>query len=241
MKIHLFIAFIFLIASCKTTKEVSELTEDDIKLVLKKGSCFGECPVYTFNVYEGGYCEFIGKMNTNKIGTHSRQLEKGEYKTLIKEFKDSDFSTYKDMYESNIADLPLITMSYVEDGIMKTIKGKRERPEALHRLQFKLEKIAESKDGWVLLNEEVKEESKGPKFNKSQIVLELKHGSQLSRWFNDMRLQHGIRILKSLDDNEGKWLVSYNMNNYSPEDMIGILRNDPNVISADFALIEESK
>ena len=238
MKFYVLVFSLLLFASCNTTKEISELNENDIVLSLKKSGCFGNCPVYTFNIYEGGYCEFIGKQNTNKIGTHSRQLEKDEYKALVKSFKESNFHDFQDMYESNIADLPLMTISYNDGKVLKTVKGKRERPEELHRLQFKLEKIAESKSGWTLINEDIKPEDKGPKYIKSQIILELKNGNQLSKWFNTMRIDHGIRILKRLDDSEGKWLVSYNVKNYSPEDMIGILRNDPNVLSADFNIEE---
>ncbi|MBT8230167.1 MAG: hypothetical protein KJO50_07890, partial [Bacteroidia bacterium] len=130
----------------------------------------------------------------------------------------------------------LITMTYNDGKSIKTVKGKRERPTILHRLQFKLEKIAETEDAWTLISEKTVEENKGPKYNKSHIILNLKHGSQLASWFNKMRKEHGVRILKRLSNNEESWLISYNQNKYSPEEMLELLRNDPNVASAEFSL-----
>lgn len=222
--------------ACKTVKPVSELTEDDIKMTLRKGGCFGDCPVYTFNVYDGGHAEFIGQMNTSKVGTWHKTIDKESYKDLSSSFKESQFHSFEDFYESNIVDLPLITMSYNDGKSTKTIKGKRERPTELHRLQFKLEKIAESDDGWVLIDEELTKQSEGPKFIKSQIILVLKHGNQLARWFNKMREEHGLRILKRLSSSDDAWLISYDTRKHNPDSMLEILRNDPNVKSADFNL-----
>lgn len=236
MKYGCLFIFLAFFISCKSTKPVSELTEDDIQITLRKGGCFGSCPVYSFNVYDGGYCTFIGEMNTEKIGTYSKQIEKEVYKELINSFEDADFHNFDDMYESNIPDLPLITMSYNNGKSVKTIKGKRERPTILHRLQFKLEKIAESDKSWTLISEKTVDENQGPKYNKAHIVLNLRHGSQLASWFNKMRKEHGVRILKKLSNDEDSWLISYNLSKYSPEEMLELLRNDPNVESAEFSL-----
>lgn len=227
--------------SCKSNKELNAPDGENVQIMLKKGSCFGECPVYTFNIYEGGLCEFIGKMHTTKLGTYTKRIEKDVYKSLVSQFKEAEFENFEEMYQSDIPDLPLITIGFKTGKELKVVKGKRERPEVLHKLQFKLEKIAESNDGWTMIDDQVLEEKQGPKYDKSKIVLELKNGNQLSRWFNDMRVDHGIRILKKLDDDHDKWLISYNIKNYAPETIIGILREDSNVISADFLLLEESK
>ena len=241
MKYSAFVAIILFFAACKTTKPVSELTDNDIVFTLRKGGCFGECPVYTYNIYDGGHSEFIGQMHTDKVGTHHKTLDKTVYKELVKAFKDAKFHEFDEFYESNIADLPLITMSFNNGKSLKTIKGKRERPTELHRLQFKLEQIAESSDGWSLIDEELQKQDTGPKYIKTQIVLKLKHGNQLAKWFNKMRTEHGIRILKRLSNDDDAWLVSYDTRRYAPEKMLEIFRNDPNVASADFNVEVENK
>ncbi|NNE25344.1 MAG: hypothetical protein HKN09_00745 [Saprospiraceae bacterium] len=241
MKYSVLVAIAFCFAACTTTKPVSELTDNDIVFTLQKGGCFGECPVYIYNIYNSGHSEFIGQMNTDKIGTHHKTLDKAVYKELVRSFKDANFHEFDDFYESNIADLPLITMSFHNSKTLKTIKGKRERPTELHRLQFKLEQIAESTEGWTLIDEDPTKQDTGPKYIKTQIVLKLKHGNQLAKWFNKMRTEHGIRILKRLSTDDDAWLVSYDTRRYAPERMLEIFRSDPNVASADFNVEAQNK
>ena len=232
----LFVFCICLLFACSTTKTPEELTTNDIRLSLKKEGCFGSCPVYTLNVYDGGYCEFIGLENCYKIGKHSLQLTKEKYKSLYAEFKSADLFQFQDYYESNIPDLPSITISYFEKDTSKTIVGKRERPEIIHKLQFLLEEIAESKTGWTVIDGSIEE--KKEVIDKSKIVIELKNGAQLSRWFNDYRQSHGIRIIKQLDNDYDKWLVSYNTNDYAPTEILEILKKDENVSSAEFLKVD---
>jgi hypothetical protein len=228
-----------LFMACSSSKKVSELTKEDIKIVMEKEGCFGTCPAYTFIVYTNGYCEFIGKKDTNKPGKHSVQLTKEKYKEIVQEFKNSGFFTFKDYYESKIPDLPTITISFTDKKLTKTIAGKRERPEEIHRLQFMLEQIAEALEGWIQLEGPIEDNT--PKIDNSKIVLKLKNGAQLSRWFNFARQNYGIRILKQLDGANDIWVVSYNMNEYTPAKILDILKKDSNIESAEFQTMTSEK
>ncbi len=241
MKFNILVFIILLFTACNTSKPITELTQDDILITLTKDGCFGECPIYTFNIYAGGYSEFIGKRNTSKLGTHAKQLDKEVYKSTLSSFKESKFHDFDNNYESSIEDLPLITMSYNNGRSLKTVKGKREMPTLVHRLQFKLEQIAENDSGWILIDENVEEVDEGPAYIKTQIILVLKHGNQLSKWFNQMRQEHGLRILKRLNNTNDSWLVSYDTRKYKPEEMLELLRNDENVKSADFNIESDEK
>lgn len=225
--------FIF---SCKSTKDTTESGDTgELQISLKKGGCFGKCPIYTFNIYKGGSCEFIGKKNTSKIGKYSLQLSKDRYKKIKEAFEESDYDKFDDTYESNIADLPTIIISYLTKGKMKTITGKRERPERVHKLQFLLEQISENDKGWTFIGElDEAQEEKQKEYIKSEIVLQIKEAGQLSRWFDNMRKTHSLRIIKPLSTDTNTWLVSYDKNKYLPNEILLILRNDENVASAEF-------
>lgn len=187
---------VFLIISCSTTKNVDELTEQDLVIKMEKEGCFGKCPVYSLSIYKGGYTVFVGTENTFKLGTHALTLSKDKYKELMAEFKSADLFQYEDYYETKIPDLPTVKIYYKEKDREKTIVGKRERPEAVHKLQFQLEQIAESRNGWTVIDGSV--ENKKEKIDQSKIVIQLNDGAQLSRWFNNARESHGIRILKKM-------------------------------------------
>lgn len=227
--------FILFTLACSTTKDISDLGPDDVLISMEKEACFGTCPAYSFKIYEGGYCSFEGKQNSYKMGTHSLTLSKEKYKEVKKAFETVDFFQYQDFYESNIPDLPTVKISYRKKNQVKSVTGKRERPDAVHKLQFILEEIAESKTGWKVIDGSIQE--KTTEYDKSQIVVQLIDGAQLSRWFDYARKNYGIRILKQIDGSYDHWLVSYNMKDYTPEEILNVLRKDENVASAEFRLI----
>lgn len=236
MKFTGFLFIAVILASCSGTKNLEEPDSDKLLISMKKESCFGDCPAYTFNLYDGGYCEFIGVSNTYKQGKHALTLSKEKFKEVKTAFKEADVFQYEDYYESNIPDLPTVVLSYHEGDRSKTITGKRERPDAVHKLQFRLEQIAESRTGWEIIDGSIKEEK--PEYDETQIELELVNGAQLSRWFDNARQNYGIRILKRLDASYDKWLISYNIKDYTPKEILGILNKDENVASASFRRLD---
>ena len=243
---------ILLAYGCKTTKETQEVVEekvalddnvtpDDIVFSLKKGGCYGSCPVYTLRIYNNQYTEFIGKQNTDKLGVFAKMIRKSEYDALVKKFDEAEFFAFDEVYESNIADLPLSTISYTKGELKKTIVGKMERPEVIHKLQFELENIAENKYGWEKLRNSVTEDPNDPKFDHAKVIVEIAVANALARWFTKMRKEHGVQILKSLSGNNDTWLISYNTKEYTPEKFMEILNNDPIVKSARFEEIKEEE
>lgn len=232
----LLMGFVIVLWSCSTTKSIEELTTDDIIISMNKGGCFGSCPIYELDIYNNGHCEFTGIDHCYKLGKHTLQLTKEKLKSLKSEFKEANLYQYDDFYESQIPDLPTITISYFEKDTSKTIVGKRERPSQVHKLQFLLEQIAESREGWVASDSTFIH--KKEQFDDSKIVIQLKNGAQLSRWFNDYREQHGIRIIKQMDNSYDKWLVSYSKKDYTAAEVLELLRSDENVVEAEFLRLD---
>jgi len=243
MKVVVCIGILLSIIACNSNKKAVgesvqdiskvEVTPDDIVFMLKKTPCFGTCPTYTMRIYNNRYTEFIGTKHTEKIGTFGKFLTENDYKQLVQSFEDKKFISYDDFYESNIADLPSVSISYFTSDSKKTIKGKRERPEAIHKLQFKLETIAESTTGWTATEAKIKEAPKD-KIDKTQIVIEVGQANRLGSWLNDMREKFGMHIVKRLSDNNDEWLVSYNTKEHNAEDVLAYLKADTMIKSADF-------
>ena len=84
------------VISCKTNEAFSEMKKEDILISMKKGACFGSCPVYTLSIYDGGYAHFEGKNYTDKNGSWLRELDKKTYKSLIEAFDNSNFIGFDD-------------------------------------------------------------------------------------------------------------------------------------------------
>ncbi len=241
MRLLIFICLITAITACNSSKQITsaepekvvkkEMDPSDLKFSLSKTPCFGKCPVYDLNIYNNRYVEFIGKQNTSKLGTHALNLDKETYKNLISAFDKADFVGLKDHYESDILDLPTITMKYRKGAKLKTITGKRERPESVHKLQFLLEQVVEMQ-GWTFLSDETIK--KREVVDKSKIVINIARGSQLSRWFASMKDKFGMQILQKLSNNSDSWLVGINPRVHNPDVVLEYLNNDPVVKDASF-------
>ena len=241
MRLLIFISLILTISACNSSKQLSstepekvekkEMDDSDLKFFLSKSACFGKCPVFDLNIYNNRYVEFIGKQNTSKLGTHALNLDKDTYKNLVSAFDKANFVGLQDHYESNIPDLPSVTMSYRKGSKLKTITGKRERPESVHKLQFLLEQIIEM-PGWTFLSDETSK--KREVVDKSKIVVNIARGSQLSRWFASMKNKFGMQILQKLSDNSDSWLVGINPRVHNPDEVLEYLNNDPVVKDASF-------
>ena len=228
-----------LINSCKAPKEVDDLTEADLRFKMIKGACFGKCPIYKIEIYEGGYTKFYGDRFCDKLGIYDKTLSKEAYKMLVNSFEDANFYDFKDEYESNVPDAPLVKISYKsKNNPIKNVTGKLNRPQELRELQVLLEDIASSKD-WNLIEkyeeeiEEVKKDTK-PKVIKTEIIIEPKEDIMLSNWFSEKKKLYGVRIIKKIAPNLNLWLITYDTKKVDGDMILQILQNDSDIISAEF-------
>lgn len=238
------------IFSCGSQKEVTEGAssqsekEEEIMgdpvITLTKGACFGTCPVYTLSIMKGGKMIFEGQKNTSKLGIYSQQISLEQMNELISLFEKYKFMELQDFYESRVADLPATAITYTKDGVTKKVVGKMERPQRVRDLEDKLTELAESDDNWTLIkaSENLKPNEK---VMKDQIIITTTGGPQLARWFDKMRTNHGLRIVKRLSAASNTWLVSYNTKEYSGEDMLKILRSDDFIRAAEYNIETEKR
>ncbi len=239
MKPLLSLLLLFSLIACKSSKSTVEefdpavytfKSEEEV-ISMKKGGCYGTCPIYDVIVYSDRSVKYRGKKFVDKNGIYAKVLSKENYKNLVSSFDEANFHEFQDFYESNIADLPEITLSYTKKKVKKTIKGKRERPEALHKLEFLLEQIVEG-EGWTFISTIDKDTP--TKINKAQIVVDIANGSQLSNWFRTVKDKFGIQILQRMDDGSDSWLIGFDPRLHKPEDVLMYLKADPSVKSAEF-------
>ncbi len=228
--------------SCKTTKDFSKMTKDDIKVKMSKGACYGSCPVYELSIYDGGYAHFHGKRYTSKDGKWLKKLDKNTYKELISQFEKSNFSSFQNEYESELADLQSVKISYDN----KSVVGKDGRPEKLLALQKYLDDIVNSKNGWTQLekpkiDKRAKKIVKKPKYDYSQILLEPKQGHSLVRILSKYKKEFGLRLLKKISSQGNLWLLTYDMENNDPNEILKRLKKDDGVKSVSYNLLTSER
>ncbi len=243
MKLHWFLFTASLLLSlnaCKTQKETTEAViespDEPVMITMMKGSCFGRCPVYTISLNQDGYSVFHGKRFCDKKGWFEKTFDKEETKKVLDAFANANLQQYQDFYESEIPDLPTVSITYqVGEGEKKEVKGKAERPEAIFKLQAMLEALAET-DDWTIKEDVEEEEEEKPKAEViySEIIIEPHESMVLPPWFKKQKEKYGIRLLKKVAPNLNYWLITYDKDKMQPEAMLQVLLDDPKIKHAEF-------
>lgn len=233
-KLHFLIlaagAFVFLAATCRplTTKDLDQL---DPRIEMFKGPCFGSCPVYKLTIYEGGVVAYEGQQFTNRIGLYTKLLDQTTYRNLIKDFESSNFWNFQNAYKAQIPDLATVTISFHDGEQSKSVKGKDGRPAKIMELEEKLTAIAES-GGW-------EKQAAGSNYGMpenviaDELLVNLSSEVDPNVWIIQFAKQD-LQIVKRLAPNSPYWLFRFNPERINPEEMLGLVRRNEYVLSAEF-------
>lgn len=231
--VSLSIVAIFLtINACNTVKMVKDPAQASPKIVLSKGACFGDCPVYTLTIYNSGLMKFNGVRYTQMDGKHEMQLDEESYVSLVKAFDKADLWQFEDMYSMDIADLPSTTISYADDDKIKTIKGKNNMPVELLDLVKQLEELID-REGWIMTEEPAVRPEDEAKIIDDEIIIKGNSQMILVRWLKKYK-QYGLRIGKRLGPESDYWMVRFDKNLIDPGEMLRMIKEDPAIEEAEF-------
>jgi hypothetical protein len=203
------------------------------RLAMETGPCFGTCPVYTLTVYEKDLITYEGRRYTERTGLYSRFLTKSERQRLENAMSEVDLWTYQDVYRSQIPDMATVTLTqYEPDGRKKSVRGKDGRPEPIMQLEELLREIAEQGD-WKKHKDQPEQPSLAADAVPNELIVQLKGRVDVQQWLAKYRDQN-MQIRKKLSPDRAYFLVSFDANAISPQDMLERVRRDPDVSSAQF-------
>ena len=222
------ISSIAFLISCKAVPSLAEMENLPKVIELEKAPCFGDCSVYTLTIYENGLMQYKGDENTDKEGVFVKNMPQNDLRKLVKAFRDADFFSFQSAYRSNIPDLQTITITFNDNGRNKVVTGKDNRPEALMELQSMLEEIADSED-WKY------KEGRGgdDETFSTEIIVNLVRGVNTEDWLDKYKAQN-VRIKEALSPTGNYIVITFDPEIITPEDMLSRIRNDEEVIGAEF-------
>jgi len=241
-KFHVLPVFVFslLLSSCSSIKMVEDTAKASPKIVMSKGACFGECPVYTLTVYNSGLMKFNGVRFTQMDGKHEHQLTEDRYIELIKKMDKVNLWKFEDVYDMQIADLPTISISYSKKDKTKTVKGKNGRPEAILGLEKYLQELVLSSE-WTMteapMHEQAKEEHT---IIDDEIIIKGSDKMILVKWLKQYK-QYNMRIGKRLGPASEYWMVRYDKTLIEPAEMLKMIKEDPAIAEAEFNKIIKNR
>ena len=223
-------AMVFMASTCVSTKTGTNLEELTKVIEMSKGPCFGRCPVFKFTVYENGLASYEGEQFTDRLGIYVKTLSQGEFKELVDAFKDANMWQFKDVYRGNIPDLQTVTIVYHEGNDSKSVMGKDGRPDAIMDLEERMDQIVNA-EGW-----ELKEKPKSDLPDNvipNELIVQVNNDIDINAWARKYAKQN-IQVIKSLSPNGYFWLVSFDEQVIPPKQMLEFIRNDSDVVSAEF-------
>ena len=198
----------------------------------QRGACYGKCPVYTLTVYNEGLAKFNGKKFTDKDGIHTKQLSKAQIAELRTLLDKADLFKYADNYSEGIADAPLTTLTYYSenDGPIKRISGKDDRPDVLKALDTRMEELVNSA-GW----ESLKDTQYGLPANymPNEIIVQLKPETD-AKLIAERYTTKEMQLVRTVSAPTHMYLLRYNPEKMKPEAMLAELKAQPEVLNAEF-------
>ncbi len=174
------IALISITAACSTTKEVAETLSPEIaveppiispptehKIIfediakgdslfasIKRGYCFGTCPVYEMKIYNSGFTTYNGIHSVDMKGDFHTTISYDEMKKLVDLAVEIGYMEMKDEYDNpGVTDIPDCRTSIVLGGKRKKIRRRFDYPRSILAFE-KLFDALQTSQKWV---EEVKE------------------------------------------------------------------------------------
>ena len=229
--------------SCSGIKRVKKFDKEKAVVALKKEALSGSYSVYNLYIYPNRWAVYEGFKNVEKYGLYAKKLPKAELEAIKTEFDQSDFFAFKDVYDIPSPDLPVITLIYnKQKDRKKTVKGSLDRPRKLLELQLLLEKMAKSEDMMKVEGYETPKSSEtveeewvvDPDYKiKSEIILETQPGVFMAQWLKKYA-EHDINLVSRLSEELNLWLITFNTQKITPEEMLDILQKDTSVKAAEF-------
>ncbi|KAB8153139.1 META domain-containing protein [Kordia sp. TARA_039_SRF] len=120
------------------TKTSDAISPKGEYIELYKSPCKGTCEEFTMKFYKDGTVHYIGKYNAKVQGTHTVQLAESKSESIFKEFEESNFQDFEELYdEPMIMDLQNTYVTY--QGKKIHIRYKVNAPKKLQTLLEKLE------------------------------------------------------------------------------------------------------
>lgn len=154
-----------LVVSCANTKELpkensnsmSEFKniseEDSLFASIKRGFCYGTCPVFEIKIYNSGYTTLEGTRNIELIGNYSTTITTDQMRALLERAMSIGYMDMEDSYDNSmITDLPESITSIVVNGKRKQVLKRYGFPKTLSEFEKMFDELLVSEE-WTKLDD----------------------------------------------------------------------------------------
>ena len=105
---------------------------DSLFASIRKGYCYGRCPVYELEIYNSGFVHYNGIANMELLGEHTSRLSTDQMLAFLDKANEISYFELNDEYDNpGISDLPETTTSLVMGGKRKSVRRRHGYPNSI--------------------------------------------------------------------------------------------------------------
>lgn len=213
---------------------VEELEEQIPLAQIATGPCPANCPVFSVTIYETRWVRYEGLQFTSKLGTYAWRLSKEEYQQIVDSLESVNLWQFQSLYKSERYDMATVTITHYADADIKTVVGKENRPDEVQALErFLRTKFDTPVKDAKLVQPHLGDVPMGA--DPELIVVHLLGGLNAKEWVGRYDNQK-LEVIKPVNQDNGLWLLTYDLTKNRPGDIISLIRRDPQVVGAEFKL-----
>lgn len=208
------------------------IADYQLRVQYHQDACFGRCPVYTLSLYDNGLLVYQGERFTEKPGLWYRLIGQRETQELIDSFQNLDFASYPSTFPSRVPDMAARSLRYIdESGRDHKTTFKEERPDQLLELAERMLAMAEA-EGFKKYdgpNSGIFGET--PDLAPQEIIVELQASVNAAAWIVNYSKQN-VQLKERISPGSDYYLITADPNLMDADELLPILRQDPEVMSA---------
>ncbi len=165
-----FITILALLTACHSKKNAVVIAEekpvvekykfenitpsDSLFTSISKQACFGQCPIYTIDIYNNGTVILNGKNFLDKIGLYKKQITYPEMLLFATTAKSINYMQLDDSYDNKlVSDVPTTVTSIVLNKKRKSIYDRYGAPKELKKYELLFTQLLKTK-GWIKIKED---------------------------------------------------------------------------------------
>lgn len=133
---------------------------DSLFFRMEKTMCFGQCPVYVFNIYKSGFATLDSRRNFEFNGTNKGRVSAEYMMRIVQSATNTGYFTYEHVYDAPVTDLPSITTILDCAEGKQWVYNRMHAPDQLHAFESEAEMIIREIPWQAYKPKELKESDK---------------------------------------------------------------------------------
>lgn len=206
-----------------TANEEVHVAERELLIRLYKGSCYGQCPAYTLEIFSDGHVVLSPRrfLPVDSVMTSSWPVA-----DILRAFDAAGLEDLEAEYMTPIADIPSYRISYRG----KEIRWNTRKPVVLQNLVALLDSLTVN-EGWLEPERAFRSEQVNRR--EEELIVQLKPGTDQGLWM-DMYQDVGLYLIRRIVPEGTYLLVGYDGSVIQPDAMLDRVRKDSRVVLASF-------